>query len=214
MKEQLNFNCCDQHLILHYKKAAFWVEQQILLLADLHLGKDAHFRKAGIAIPQVITNEDLNKLQALIDHFQPKQVFFLGDLFHSDYNRALIAFKHFIKANDEVDFVLIKGNHDIIKDAELDSFGISKIFDEYIIPPFSFTHHPIEESEYYNFCGHLHPGIILRGKGRQGISLPVFYFGKQQSVLPAFASFSGKFIIKPIQNDNVFAVTNEAIFKA
>jgi len=212
LKKELRFNICNQHLILHHKKAAYWVEQQILLLADLHLGKDAHFRKAGIAIPQVITNNDLSILQQLINHFNPKLIFFLGDLFHSDYNRALIAFQRFIKDNNTVDFVLIKGNHDIIEDSQLKEFGLSKIYEKCVMPPFSFSHHPLNECEYYNFCGHLHPGIVIKGKGKQGIRLPVFYFGKHQAVLPAFASFSGKFIVKPTKTDNLFAITDEAIF--
>jgi len=213
LKEQLKFNCCNQHLVLHYKRAVFWVEQKILLLADLHLGKDAHFRKAGIAIPQVITNEDLRILQELINHFQPKQVFFLGDLFHSDYNKALVLFQHFLKTNNAIEFVLIKGNHDVMSQAELEDLGLSKVYDEYVIPPFSFSHHPIDKGAYYNFCGHLHPGISIKGKGRQGIRLPIFYFGKHEAVLPAFASFSGKFIVKPKLSDTVFGLTDEGVFE-
>jgi len=213
LKEQLKFNCCNQHLVLHYKRAVFWVEQKILLLADLHLGKDAHFRKAGIAIPQVITNEDLRILQELINDFQPKRVFFLGDLFHSVYNQALLSFQHFLKANNAIEFVLIKGNHDVLSQTQLEYLGLSKVYDEYVIPPFSFSHYPICEVVYYNFCGHLHPGIIIKGKAKQGISLPIFYFGKHQATLPAFASFSGKFIVKPTKGDTVFGLTDEGIFE-
>jgi len=213
LNQQLDFYCCNQHLILHHSKAVYWVEQQTLLLADLHLGKDAHFRKAGIAVPQVITYKDIGRLQQLISHFHPKKVIFLGDLFHSDYNRSLIAFQKIIKENDTVGFVLIKGNHDIIGQRDLDNLGLHKIYDKLILPPFSFTHHPARESEYYNFCGHVHPGIIIRGKGRQGIRLPVFYFGKDQAILPAFASFSGKFIVKTSEGDSVFAVAEKVVFE-
>ena len=30
---------------------------------------------------------------------------------------------------------------------------------------------------YYKICGHVHPAVRLRGKGKQGITLPCFYFG-------------------------------------
>jgi len=213
LEKQLDFYCCNQHLILHHNKSVFWVEQQILLLADLHLGKDAHFRKAGLAIPQVITNEDLNRLQQLISYFKPRQVLFLGDLFHSDYNLALEVFRNLIKLNSAIDFLLVKGNHDIIGQTGLNKLGLTKIYDNYTLDPFSFSHYPIEEGEHYNFSGHLHPGIIIKGKGRQGIRLPVFYFTKQQAVLPAFGSFNGKFIVKPEEEDNIFAISNEAVFK-
>ena len=58
----------------------------MLLLADLHLGKGAHFRREGIPVPTNMISKDLRKLETLIDLFQPGRVVFLGDLFHSVYN--------------------------------------------------------------------------------------------------------------------------------
>ena len=40
-------------------KCMFWKEHNSLILADLHIGKAGHFRKAGIPIPSHIHIDDL-----------------------------------------------------------------------------------------------------------------------------------------------------------
>ena len=44
----------------------FWKNQKALILGDIHLGKDQHFRKAGIPIPPHATSGSLEKLKKLI----------------------------------------------------------------------------------------------------------------------------------------------------
>lgn len=76
----------NQNLILHPKKAIFWEEERALIISDLHIGKVGHFRKAGIAIPKLMEQEELALLSDLIHEFKPSKLIFLGDLFHSDMN--------------------------------------------------------------------------------------------------------------------------------
>ena len=47
----MNVQINNNHLILHPSGAVYWEEKQTLLLADVHLGKVAHFRKNGISVP-------------------------------------------------------------------------------------------------------------------------------------------------------------------
>ncbi|MBJ7427885.1 MAG: metallophosphoesterase, partial [Bacteroidia bacterium] len=95
------------------QKAIFWEEKQTLILGDLHFGKATHFRKNGIALSQSIATNDFDKFTALLAALNPKQVYFLGDLFHSEYNSEVFDLYEIIKFNSSVKFVLIKGNHDI-----------------------------------------------------------------------------------------------------
>ena len=78
---------------------------------------------------------------------------------------------------------------------------------------FILTHEPMENpaGEYYNLAGHIHPGVHLSGKGRQSITLPCFYFGQHQGILPAFGSFTGLAMINPKVNDQVFAIADGKI---
>ncbi len=65
----------------------------MLLLSDLHFGKTGHFRKEGIAVPQAIYKEDLQRLVTQIQFFKPQQVVVIGDMFHSHANKELDLFK-------------------------------------------------------------------------------------------------------------------------
>ena len=42
----------NQTLIFDYRKFVFWVEESIILLSDLHIGKVSHFNKNGIFVPK------------------------------------------------------------------------------------------------------------------------------------------------------------------
>jgi hypothetical protein len=52
--------CQGQQIWLSPERCIYWEEQQTLVLSDMHIGKSAHFRKAGIAIPQQVFQEDLH----------------------------------------------------------------------------------------------------------------------------------------------------------
>ena len=75
-----------QHFILHPSGAIYWEEKKSLLLADAHLGKVAHFRKNGIAVPRKAERAFYQKITQLLSLFSVKRILFLGDLFHSFQN--------------------------------------------------------------------------------------------------------------------------------
>ena len=53
----------NQSFILTNQRAMFWEESSALIFSDLHLGKTAHFRKNGIALPDNLIQNDLNFLR-------------------------------------------------------------------------------------------------------------------------------------------------------
>ena len=63
----------------------------------------------------------------------------------------------------------------------------------------------------YNFSGHIHPGIKLKGIGKQFLKLPAFFQKKNQLILPAFGEFTGNYIMNPEDDDVVFAVTPDEV---
>ncbi len=132
-------------LILHPLKAIFYPSENALIVSDAHLGKADHFRKAGIAVPQQVNLTNLDRLDQLINQFNPRRVIFLGDLFHSSINEAWNDFEKLINGYDEVIFELVKGNHDILPQAVYDS-SILKIYEDALeLGPFLLTHIPREE---------------------------------------------------------------------
>ena len=204
----------QQTLLLLPQKAIFWKDRKTLILADVHLGKSTHFRKAGIGIPQQLSFEDLEVLSVLLDEHQPEQLIFLGDLFHSDKNSDWHLFAAWRRKYAQVNIILIKGNHDIIAD---DNFALLdiKIYEELLLAPFRLAHHPVKEvnveAEFYTLCGHIHPGVQLRGKGGDGVTLSCFSFGKVQAILPSFGKFTGRIALRHQENDRIFGILNNKV---
>ena len=147
-----------------------------LIIADLHLGKTMHFRKAGLPIPPSARFADQSALLDLIHSEQPKRLVILGDLFHSALNSEMEEFGMITSQFPKIEFLLVIGNHDILSGSNYRSLDL-QIFETLSIVPFFLTHEPAAELEtdQINIHGHIHPGALLRGKGRQSLMVPCFH---------------------------------------
>ena len=201
----------NQEFILHPSGGAFWVQKSMLLISDVHLGKVAHFRKFGMAIPRRATQKNFILLDGIVSHFQPYSICFLGDLFHSSLNKEWQLFENWI-SKTPAEVLLVTGNHDIIAPEKFEVLGI-EIFEELIEDGFLFTHHPDEREGLFNFCGHIHPAVKLKGFGRQRLRLPCFFKKEEQMILPAFGKFTGTHALQPTKRDEVFAIVDDEIVK-
>ena len=204
-----------QDLVLLPQKAIFWKQKKMLLLADLHLGKAAHFRKAGIAVPGRVHGQDLQLLKELIEQWQPLEVIFLGDLFHSSYNKEWEQLESWMNEELNTQFTLIMGNHDILPSSVYQNSKLKVVENKMAVSPFLLTHQPPEaadeNSAYYTLCGHIHPAVAIKGAARQQLTLPCFYFGLHYALLPAFGKFTGFYKIKPKANESVYVVLPERV---
>ncbi len=211
----IQFEWHGQHLWLSPGRCLFWEEKQTLVLSDFHIGKAAHFRKAGIAIPQQVFQADLLRFFDQVNHFCPKRIVITGDLFHSHENLEHAWFAQWIESMQTIDIVLVKGNHEILNDQAYEKLRIRVITGVLYDAPFAFSHTmPTEAKEgYAYFTGHLHPGIKLSGKGKQSMVFPCFHFTEKQAVLPAFSKFTGKYLVEPAKHDDVFAVVGDAKYR-
>ncbi|MBC7525165.1 MAG: ligase-associated DNA damage response endonuclease PdeM [Flavobacterium sp.] len=201
----------NQTFTLHKQGVIFWSEKNILLISDVHLGKVAHFRKHGMAIPNDAIFENFTRLNLVVDFFQPETIIFLGDLFHSKMNKEWELFSNWIKEIRQ-EVILVEGNHDIIKKHNYENLNI-KVCPELLIDDFLLTHHPKEREGFFNFCGHIHPGIKLKGIGRQYLNLSCFFQKPNQMILPAFGEFTGNFYLVPTENDLVYGISSEGVFE-
>ena len=211
--KDFKFAHLSQILLLHPYKSLFWVEYKILFFADIHLGKAAHFRKYGIPIPEKIHMPDLERMEFLVRKYQPERIIFLGDLFHSDYNKSWANFRLFCMENINLKPELVVGNHDILDHSHYDFLTIHP--EKLKIGPFVLSHKPMELQElngYYNLCGHIHPSIKIFGSAKQSFRVECFHFGKNHGILPAYGNFTGTSkIMDRSAKDNIFAVTNQKI---
>ena len=197
------------------QKAIYWQQEKALIAADVHLGKVGHFRKAGIAVPRDMEQNDLGVLSDLIFEHKAEKLVLLGDFFHSDMNADWDWFILWRSQFPKLEIILIRGNHDIIDDENYRRLNII-LYDELLIGPFLMLHHPLtdeglQNAKGYSLCGHIHPGISLVGRGRQHITLPCFAFGARQGILPSFGKFTGRVAIRSNKTDRIFAVAGEKV---
>ena len=226
-------NIQGQELELHPERVVFWKEGKALILSDLHFGKVSHFRRHGIQLPENASHHNFLRLRRVLDHYQPEEVFFLGDLFHSTANREFDTFADLLLDYAGQRFHLVKGNHDILPTRFYDRTPLEVHDEPFSIGPFQFHHHPVMElpsrkklissrtsengpdfdPDAFHIAGHIHPGVVLKGAGRQYLRLPCFFRQAQQMILPAFGEFTGKATLDPRPGDEVYVIAEEEVVR-
>lgn len=215
MVDSLKINLNNETVHLLPAKAAFFPAQGALVLADAHLGKINHFRKAGIPVPVKANDRNTEALVNMLLEQNPQRFIFLGDLFHSHYNPEWEVLGQVIRNFPGVSFELVPGNHDIMSDYQYRKCGIQLHPPTLRLGNFLLTHEPTDHSgKEYQLAGHIHPAAVLRGKGRQSMTLPCFWLGKSQGVLPAFGVFTGLKKVKPEKEDRVYLVIEDKVIDA
>ena len=202
----LEFEFGGQDFIAHNSGALYSAAHNCVLIADVHLGKVSHFRKHGAAVPTGAIQANFDQLNEAIAFFNTNKIYFLGDLFHSHSNKEWDFFARWMDSY-QPDTTLVLGNHDIIPLSRYDNLGI-KTCQVGELENIDLTHIPEEDPQRFTISGHVHPGVRLRGVGRQSLSLPCFFASGKQLILPAFGSFTGKHILRPKNGDRIYAIAD------
>ena len=210
---------------LHPSGAAFLPDHAALLVADVHLGKAASFRRLGVPVPAGSTATTLQALGNAITSLggTPVQhLVFLGDLLHAARGRsaglssvveqALAAWR---EQRPGLQVQLVRGNHDRAAGDPPLEWGITLQTEPWPMGPWALCHEPQAVPGSYTLAGHLHPCIGLKGGARERLRLPCFWFGDPArhavGVLPAFGDFTGMHPIQRRVGDRVWAVADEAV---
>lgn len=203
----------NEILSLTNQRAIFWAKENALILSDIHIGKTAHFRRHGIPLPNEILKKDLERLKLLILHFKAEKLFVVGDLFHAESNIDVKTFKIWLEEFKTLEIVLVKGNHDRLTKQMVETFPF-RIEKELEVQPFLFVHEPkMRHLKMFTISGHTHPGVCIKGKGKQRIKLPCYLVNANQIVLPAFSLFTGLNTKSKPKNAVCYGFTDTAIFK-
>ncbi|MEX6686733.1 ligase-associated DNA damage response endonuclease PdeM [Danxiaibacter flavus] len=200
------------------QRALFWEEEKALIVADLHLGKTGHFRKAGIAVPQTVYKNDLHRLFSLVQQYNVEKLIIAGDMFHSVENKEIELFIRWRNDLEWLDVFLIKGNHDILRDDFYKRANIRLFDEQLLIGKFCFVHdqescNDETENEIFYFCGHIHPGVLITGGSRQALRFACYHFTRTHAILPAFSAFTGLYTIKPKAGEKVFAIVENEVME-
>lgn len=182
-----------EELVLLPERAAYWPRAATLIIADLHLGKAASWRAAGIPLPGGTTDVDLARLGKVARETQCERIVILGDVIHAQSGLSKPVMERWAswqEGHEEVRIEAVLGNHDgRLRREPLP--GLTLRGSPLHIEPFVLQHKPATSPYGYVLAGHVHPGVAL-GRGREVIlRLPCFAFGPGRAILPAFTSFSG-----------------------
>jgi len=209
-EQKLILNTAD--VVLHVSGAMFIPAHCALIISDLHAGKATHFSKAGIPISHLVEKNNYWKLSGVMDLYSPREIIFLGDLFHSALNDEWKSFIDFLDNYPQVQRTLILGNHDILK-REIYSNALFQMMKCKNLGDLLLTHEPVEDisKEFINVCGHIHPAYRLSSRVMRSVVMPCFYVMKHRVVMPAFGSFTGSHIIHPAAGDQVYAIANNRL---
>lgn len=212
----MNVEIQGEPLTLLPERALLWRRTATLVAADVHLGKAASFRAAGIPLPGGTTTETLSRLTAAIGKTEAKRLLLLGDFFHAKSGRAsrtLAAIASWRDRHEDLEIVLVRGNHDLGAGDPPAEWGFACCDEPCLEPPFAFRHHPEEDPEGYVLAGHIHPAVTLAGRARQREKLPCFLFGDRVGLLPAFGDFTGGATVRPQREDRVYAVAGDEVIR-
>jgi DNA ligase-associated metallophosphoesterase len=179
------------------------------------LGKAATFRAGGVPLPRGSTQADLERLSAFLARTMARTLVVLRDFLHAKSGRVpalAAAFKSWREAHAHVDVVLVRGNHDDRAGDPPADWGVRVVDDPHLLAPFIACHVPVTPPTGYALCGHLHPGVYLKGFGDDAARLPCFVLGARRAILPAFGSFTGLAIVSPAAADRLVAVAGTRLF--
>ncbi|MFO1217540.1 MAG: ligase-associated DNA damage response endonuclease PdeM [Burkholderiaceae bacterium] len=195
-------------------RAAFVTDLQTLLVADVHVGKDASFRGLGVPVPPGATATTLDRLSRAIEATEARRLIVLGDFLHSPRARSpdvLHALAAWRERHASLGVTLLRGNHDARAGDPPAMLGIDSVDAPLALGPYRLAHEPAPHDEGYVLAGHLHPCTVVAGRGFDRLRLPCFHFGRRVGVLPAFGEFTGGHTLPRECGDRVYAVAEGAV---
>jgi DNA ligase-associated metallophosphoesterase len=194
------------------EKAVWISEWAVLLVADLHFGKASHFRKSGIPISEKVHDQDYQVLTSLVSKYSPKEVYFLGDLFHSSWNEEWEKLLNFLGLFPTTSFHLVIGNHDILPSEKYQDSRLKVHTHNIVLGSLLLSHEPtLPPAGLLTICGHIHPGILLKGRAKQRVRIPCFHYSDNVLVLPSFGNFTGLSLIKGEKKDIIWGITEDRL---
>ena len=196
----------DQSMALLGERAVLW--KQTLIIADVHVGKSATFRLAGLPVPRQAGEDDLERLSNLIQSRRPDRLLILGDFLHAKAGRTpetLASLRDFRDRCRLLPIVLVRGNHDRHAGdppAELDIETVPTLEEAGL----RFDHEPPAKPSMPTLCGHLHPAVRVRDFDDSSVSMPCFCMDDAGPVLtlPAFGKFTGNCRMEPCAGRRFF----------
>jgi len=205
-------------------RAAWLAASRTLLVADLHLGKAATFRRAGIPIPEGSAQGDLARLETLVRDQDAARLLILGDLLHAASGctpEVVAEFRAFRDRVAATSMVLVLGNHDGAARRLAGELGLDRCLEQLDEPPFRFVHSAAAATAEdavaetggiaLVVAGHVHPRVAIRSPSGDRLTDRCFHLEKGLFTLPAFGSFTGGMTLTPDHSARVWLARDDGV---
>lgn len=206
-----------ERILLLPDRAVFRCANGDLIVADVHLGKGATMRRAGIPLPPGSTQWDVDRLVSLVRALRPRRLVVLGDLWHTSTEVDTPAGDRTRSALDVIaslgsKALLIAGNHDRRAGFEDLAWNLEIATEVVREGSLAYAHEPPRErTDVPTLAGHVHPSARIR-TGRDRMTLPAFWQRDGALVLPAYGAFTGAYPICHLPRDAMWLVTPDRVF--
>lgn len=196
--------------------AALLRDENVMVVADLHLGCEASLEHEGFSIPRVQTRKISEYLVGVVQAHGPDRLVIAGDLKH-DFSRNLRQEWDEVAAfigmlTDLVDIEVVKGNHDNYLASILSEHGLalSKLVE---IGGYTITHgHAGIGRTDAVIIGHVHPSLTLSDEVGARVKHQCFLYDSERRflVLPALSIISpGVDVVRNTCSDRMSPVLPE-----
>ena len=203
----------DQELELLPERAWRWPALDALVVADVHLGKDQVFRRAGIAVPATVLDEELGALDTLIARHRPARLIVLGDWVHAapiEGEAWAEQVGRWRNRHRQLAVELVPGNHDRALSPWLAHWRIEEHSEPHGFNGLQLVHEVELEAPPAGMSGHLHP-VARFGRGPDRMRLPTFARLDDHLVLPAFGRFTGGMELQDRRGWKRYAVLTDRV---
>jgi DNA ligase-associated metallophosphoesterase len=191
-------------LLAHCSGALYWPDEELLVVADLHLEKGSSFASRGVLLPPYDTAATITRLAEVTTRFAPRLVVALGDSFHdnrgpariSDADRAALG-----ALQRGRDWIWLAGNHDPEPVSDLGGISAKTL----AVGQLNFRHAPQPGFVHGEIAGHLHP--VARVPSRAGtLSRRCFACDGRRIIMPAFGAYVGGLNVRDRTFSAVFGI--------
>lgn len=203
----MEIEVAGERVRLHAERALLW--RDTAWIADVHWGKSASFRRAGLPVPDGELDEDLARVGALMR--EVARVVVLGDLVHAAVDAHTATRVAAWRASHPTPMQLVRGNHDRHQALLPPEWKIEELGPEHLEGPFRFVHEP-SPGAAFTWAGHLHPGVVV-GAGADWLRLPCFHLGPRLGILPAFGRFTGSARLKVGPDEAAWAIVEDRVLR-
>lgn len=208
----LDITLAGERVALRGDRSLFWPRQQVLVVADLHVGKAESLRRDGTALPDGAWHDDLERLGRALRETKARQLVVLGDLVHDAHGLTPAvreAFRAWRRSHG-ASMLLVPGNHDRRAGPLPPEWEVETTGDVVVQPPFVLVHEEVGAPGHV-LCGHVHPAMRL-GRGVDGVRVPCFSVGTTRTILPAWSGLTGGALVRARAGERLVPVVDGWVF--